>query len=301
MYMTKTVSTQRRLMRFMAEDKGTLYLCATPIGNLGDLSQRCLEILQEVDIIAAEDTRRTLQLLNHFGITKPLTSYHEHNKKTKGEYIVKLLLEGKNVAQVSDAGTPAISDPGEDLVRLCIENDINVTSVPGPVAGITALILSGLPTGRYAFEGFLSVNKRNRYEHLEKIKNDTHTLIFYEAPHKLRTTLEDMKNFLGENRRIAIARELTKLHEEIIRTTLSGAIDFYSEKSPRGEYVLVVEGARESELTEEKSLFWEKMSVIEHVEKYISEGMNQKEAIKAVATDRSVPKREIYNEYHKNN
>lgn len=287
-------------MKYMAEDKGTLYLCATPIGNLGDLSARCLEIFREVDIIAAEDTRRTLQLLNHFGITKALTSYHEHNKKTKGEYIVKLLLEGKNVAQVSDAGTPAISDPGEDLVKLCIENGINITSVPGPVAGITALILSGLPTGRYAFEGFLSVNKRNRFEHLEKIKNDTHTLIFYEAPHKLRSTLEDMKKTFGENRRIAIARELTKLHEEIIRTTLGGATQYYEEKTPRGEYVLVVEGADETAQAEKEEVFWENMSVIEHVDKYISEGMTQKDAIKMAATDRLVPKREIYNEYHKN-
>ena len=178
-------------MRYMADENGILYLCATPIGNLGDVSERCLEILKSVDLIAAEDTRRTLQLLNHFGITKALTSYHEHNKKAKGEYIVKLLKEGKNVAQVSDAGTPAISDPGEDLVRLCIENGITVTSVPGPVAGITALILSGLPTGRYAFEGFLSVNKRHRHEHLNAVKNDPRTLIFYEAPHKLKTTLSD--------------------------------------------------------------------------------------------------------------
>ena len=210
-------------MKFMADKKGTLYLCATPIGNLGDISSRCLEILENVDVIAAEDTRRTLQLLNHFGITKALTSYHEHNKKSKGEYIINLLLEGKNVAQVSDAGTPAISDPGEDLVRLAIENDIEVTSIPGPVAGINALILSGLPTSRYAFEGFLSTNKRNRYEHLKSVKKDTHTLIFYEAPHKLLSTLKDMKQYFGGERKIALARELTKLHEEILRTTLDGA------------------------------------------------------------------------------
>ncbi len=284
-------------MRFMADEKGTLYLCATPIGNLGDISSRCLEILNEADLIAAEDTRRTLQLLNHFGITKALTSYHEHNKKAKGEYIVKLLLEGKNVAQVSDAGTPAISDPGEDLVRLCIENDITVTSVPGPVAGITALILSGLSTNRYAFEGFLSVNKRHRREHLDSIKNDTHTLIFYEAPHKLKTTLADMESVFGGERKIALARELTKIHEEIIRTTISGAIEYYNETAPRGEYVLVVEGALKQEDTE---CFWTDMNVCEHVDKYISEGMTQKEAIKTAATDRGVPKRDVYNEYHKN-
>lgn len=281
----------------MAENKGTLYLCATPIGNLGDVSARCLEILESVDLIAAEDTRRTLQLLNHFGISKALTSYHEHNKKTKGEYIVSLLLKGKNVAQVSDAGTPAISDPGEDLVKLCVENDINVTSVPGPVAGITALILSGLPTGRYAFEGFLSTNKRNRQEHLESVKNDSHTLIFYEAPHKLTTTLKDMRNVFGGGRKIALARELTKIHEEIIRTDLDGAVELYEEKSPRGEYVLVIEGAQEGAETEE--CFWEEMTVIEHVNKYVNEGVPQKDAIKQVAVDRKVPKREVYNEYHK--
>lgn len=282
----------------MAEDKGTLYLCATPIGNLGDISERCLEILRSVDLVAAEDTRRTLQLLNHFDISKPLTSYHEHNKKTKGEYILRLLLEGKNIAQVSDAGTPAISDPGEDLVKLCIENDVTVTSVPGPVAGIQALILSGLSTRRYAFEGFLSVNKKNRYEHLNSVKNDTHTLIFYEAPHKLRSTLESMSAVFGGERRIALARELTKLHEEIIRTTIDGALEYYSERPPRGEYVIVVEGALEA-ADEEESPFWSDMSIADHVDKYISEGMSQKDAIKKAAADRNVPKREVYNEYHK--
>ncbi len=281
----------------MADNKGTLYLCATPIGNLGDISARCLEVLQSVDLIAAEDTRRTLQLLNHFGISKALTSYHEHNKKAKGEYIVSLLLEGKDVAQVSDAGTPAISDPGEDLVKLCIENNITVTSVPGPVAGITALILSGLSARRYAFEGFLSTNKRNRQEHLMSVKNDTHTLIFYEAPHKLLTTLRDMRDTFGGERKIALARELTKLHEEIIRTDIDGAIAYYEEKSPRGEYVLIIEGANET--VEPEECFWENLTVIEHVDKYIGDGMAQKDAIKQTAVDRGVPKREIYNEYHK--
>lgn len=288
--------TQRRLMKFMADEKGILYLCATPIGNLGDISNRCLEILESVDVIAAEDTRHTLQLLNHFGISKALTSYHEHNKKSKGEYIINLLLEGKNVAQVSDAGTPAISDPGEDLVRLAIENGIEVTSIPGPVAGINALILSGLSASRYAFEGFLSTNKRNRYEHLESIRKDTHTLIFYEAPHKLLTTLNDMKEYLGGDRKIALARELTKIHEEIIRTTIDGALEYYTEKSPRGEYVLVVEGASDTEDNEES--FWIDLTVKEHVDKYISDGMTQKDAIKAVAVDRNLPKRDIYSEYH---
>ena len=282
----------------MEDEKGTLYLCATPIGNLGDVSARCLEVLEDVDMIAAEDTRRTLQLLNHFGITKALTSYHEHNKKVKGEYIVKLLLEGKKVAQVSDAGTPAISDPGEDLVKLCIENGITVTSIPGPVAGINALILSGLSAKRYAFEGFLSVNKRHRREHLEGIKDDPHTLIFYEAPHKLKATLEDMKKAFGGDRKIALARELTKVHEEIIRTTIDGAIDIYSETAPRGEYVLVIEGAQDTGNEQEPS-FWQDMSIKEHVEKYISDGLSQKDAIKAAASDRGVAKRDIYNDYHK--
>lgn len=277
---------------------GTLYLCATPIGNLGDISARCLEIFNTVDLIAAEDTRRTVQLLNHFGISKPLTSYHEHNKREKGEYIIKLLKQGKNIAQVSDAGTPAISDPGEDLVRLCIENDISVTSVPGPVAGINALILSGLPTRRYAFEGFLSVNKRHRREHLDSVKNDTHTLIFYEAPHKLKYTLADMLAVFGGKRKIALVRELTKLHEEVIRCTLEEAQSLYEEKSPRGEYVIVIEGAPE-DTAKAKENTWDDISITAHVEKYISEGMTSKEAIKQAAKDRGLAKRDVYNEYHK--
>lgn len=278
---------------------GTLYLVATPIGNLGDISPRAIEVLNTVDLIAAEDTRRTLQLLNHFDISKPLTSYHEHNKKTKGEYIISLLKEGKNIAQVSDAGTPAISDPGEDLVKLCIENDITITSVPGPVAGINALILSGMNTRRFAFEGFLSVNKRHRREHLGSVKNDTHTLIFYEAPHKLKTTLADMKEFFGGDRKIALVRELTKMHEEVIRTDLDGAVAKYEEESPRGEYVLVIEGASEK-TTEEEEAWWNDLSVEQHVDKYINDGMSSKEAIKQTAADRGVPKREVYNTYHKN-
>ena len=275
---------------------GTLYLCATPIGNLGDISARCLEVLENADLIAAEDTRRTVQLLNHFGISKPLTSYHEHNKREKGEYIISLLKDGKNVAQVSDAGTPAISDPGEDLVKLCIENDITVTSIPGPVAGINALILSGLPTRRFSFEGFLSVNKRHRSEHLNSLKNDAHTLIFYEAPHKLKTTLADMASVFGGERRIALVRELTKLHEEIIRTTLDGAMSLYSEKSPRGEYVLILEGA--SETADETDEWWTSLSVAEQVEKNIIDGLSSNDAIKKTAANRNIPKRDVYSEYH---
>lgn len=276
---------------------GKLYLCATPIGNLGDVSARCLEVFNEVDLIAAEDTRRTLQLLNHFEITKPLTSYHEHNKNEKGGYIISLLKDGKNVALVSDAGTPAISDPGEDLVKLCADNDIDVTSIPGPVAGINALILSGLNTRRFAFEGFLSVNKRHRKEHLESVRNDTHTLIFYEAPHKLKNTISDMQKTFGGNRKIALVRELTKIHEEVKRCTLDEAVSFYEENNPRGEYVIVVEGA--SEVVEETENEWDNLSVKEHVDKYIAEGLSSKDAVKKAATDRHVPKRDIYNEYHK--
>jgi len=276
---------------------GTLYLVATPIGNLGDISARALEILESVDLIAAEDTRRTLQLLNHFNIAKPLTSYHEHNKRSKGEYLIGLLKEGKDIAQVSDAGTPAISDPGEDLVKLCIENDITVTSVPGPVAGINALILSGFDTTRFAFEGFLSVNKRHRRERLDEVRDDRRTLIFYEAPHKLRATLADMAEAFGGNRRIALVRELTKLHEEVIRTDLDGAKARYEEAPPRGEYVLVIEGAKET--AEDETAWWSEMSVTEHVDAYIERGMASKDAIKQAAADRGAPKREIYNEYHK--
>ncbi len=276
---------------------GTLYLCATPIGNLGDISARFIKTFESVELIAAEDTRQTLKILNHLNLTKPLTSYHEHNKREKGEYIISVLKEGKDVALVSDAGTPAISDPGEDLVKLCIENEIDVTSIPGPVAGINALILSGLPTRRFAFEGFLSVNKRHRKEHLLSVKNDTHTLIFYEAPHKLKTTLSDMYDFLGD-RKIAIVRELTKIHEEVIRTTLGEAQRLYEEKSPRGEYVLVIEGASEAE-EENEEKWWEEFSVTEHVDFYINEkGMTSKEAVKQAADDRGLKKRDVYNEYH---
>ena len=273
---------------------GTLYLCATPIGNLGDISARCLDILKTVDIVACEDTRRTLQLLTHFGIKNQLTSYHEHNKAEKGKIILEMLKSGKNAALVSDAGTPAISDPGEDLVKLCIENGVTVTSVPGCVAGINALILSGLTTRRFAFEGFLSVNKRHRTEHLKSLVNDTHTLIFYEAPHKLTRTLSDMLEILG-NRNIALVRELTKIHEEVIHTDLEKAQSLYLESSPKGEFVIIIEGAKEVK-TEN---FWDDLTVLEHIERYIENGDDAKDAIKKVAKDRDLPRREVYNIFHK--
>ena len=277
---------------------GTLYLCATPIGNLSDVSVRCLEILNEADLIACEDTRRTLGLLNHFDIHKPLTSYHEHNKKEKGGYITGLLKEGKNIVLVSDAGTPAISDPGEDLVCLCIEEGINVTSIPGPVAAINALILSGLPTKRFAFEGFLSVNNRHRKEHLANVKNDTRTLIVYEAPHKLKSTLSDMASAFGEDRRIALARELTKVHEEILRMTIGEAVSYYSENNPRGEYVLIIEGATVKGNSAEDE-WWQGLEIDEHIDRYIEQGIDKKEAIKLCAKDRNMQKREVYNIYNK--
>ncbi len=275
---------------------GKLYLCATPIGNLGDITYRCVETFKSVDMIAAEDTRHTLGLLNHLNIEKPMTSYFEHNRREKGEYLISEMKNGKNIALVSDAGTPAISDPGEDLVKLCAENGIEVVPIPGAVAGINALIASGLPTGRFTFEGFLTVNKRGRSEMLESLKNEERTMIFYEAPHKLLSTLKDMQKAFGE-RKIALCRELTKLHEEFFRTTLSAAIAFYEENPPRGEFVLVVEGKSHEEIMEENAREWEKMSVCEHVEMYIARGMAEKEALKQTAQDRGVSKRDIYSEY----
>ena len=270
---------------------GVLYLVATPIGNLSDISERALKTLSEVDFVAAEDTRNTGTLLAYFGISKPMVSYFEHNKRERGEVILARLLAGESCALVTDAGTPAISDPGEDLVVLCAENGVTVTSVPGCSAVVNALALSALPTGRFAFEGFLSTNKNERSERLNEIKNDTRTTIFYEAPHKLQKTLEDLYGAFGD-RRISLCRELTKLNEEIIRTTLSGAIEYYTANAPRGEYVLVVEGASKDELVSDA--FWHDMTVEEHVSYYISREMKKMDAIKAVAKDRGVAKSEIY-------
>ena len=222
---------------------GTLYLVATPIGNLGDLSPRAVETLEAVDFIAAEDTRVSVKLLNHFSIKKPLVSYHEHNHVTAGQAILARLLAGESCALVTDAGTPAISDPGEDLVRLCAENGVEVLSIPGCCAAVNALAVSGLPTGRFTFEGFLTVNKKSRRERLDSLKTEERTMIFHEAPHKLRTTLEDLCAAFGPERRVALCRELTKLHAETIRTTLEQAVEFYTENAPKGEYVLVVAGA----------------------------------------------------------
>lgn len=269
---------------------GILYLCATPIGNLSDMSERLIRTLSEVDIIAAEDTRHTVKLLNHLGIKKPQISYYEHNRYENGVKIINMLKEGKNVALVSDAGTPAISDPGEVLVSQCAEEDIRVVPIPGPVAAVNALIVSALPTGRFSFEGFLPMNKRGRAERLEEIKTDKKTLVFYEAPHKLRRTLADLLSYLG-NRRISLCRELTKIHEEIIRTTLENAQSLYSDDNPpKGEFVLVVAPPDENEKTD----FWCGWEIAEHVEYYKKQGVSEKDAMKQVAKDRDVPKRDIY-------
>ncbi|MBQ7337724.1 MAG: 16S rRNA (cytidine(1402)-2'-O)-methyltransferase [Clostridia bacterium] len=271
---------------------GTLYLVATPIGNLDDLSLRAIKVLSGVDFIAAEDTRNSLKLLTYLGIQKPMVSYYEHNKRERGEEIVARLQKGESCALITDAGTPAISDPGEDLVVLCGERGIPVTGVPGCCAAVDALTLSGLPTGRFCFEGFLSVNKAERREHLAALRGESRTIILHEAPHKLRTTLSDLCQTFGETRRITLCRELTKRNEEVFRTTLGGAVACYAVKEPRGEYVLVIEGA--SMIAEGTNTFWDGMSVREHVEYYMAQGMRKNDAIKAAAHDRGVAKNEVY-------
>ena len=271
---------------------GTLYLVATPVGNLADLSARAVKVLSEVDFIAAEDTRNSMRLLSYLGIQKPMVSYFEHNKRTHGELICSKLLAGESCALITDAGTPAISDPGEDIVALCAEQSIPVTSIPGACAAILALTLSALPTGRFCFEGFLSADKKERRARLERLKGDDRTLIFHEAPHKLKATLADMCEIFGAERKISLCRELTKLNEDIHRTTLGGAVAHYEENSPRGEYVLVIEGA-DGETSDGKNDLCS-LSIEEHVEHYVSLGMSQKDAIKTAARDRGVPKNEVY-------
>ena len=267
---------------------GTLYLVGTPIGNLGDFSPRAIEIFKTVDFIAAEDTRVTMKLLNHFVIKKPLVSYYEHNRAESGEKIVARILMGENCALVSDAGMPAISDPGEDLVKQCAEHGIEVIVVPGPSAVVSALALSGLPTGRFTFEGFLSTAKKSRFEHLSDVKTEKRTMVFYEAPHKLLPTLRDILSVFGD-RRIAICRELTKLHEETIRTTLSAAVEMYTANPPRGEFVLVIEGAQEQEAPE---LTFE--DAMTKLQKYREGGMTLKAASKICAEETGFSKNALY-------
>ena len=269
---------------------GTLYVVATPIGNLSDISERALKVLSEVDIVAAEDTRNTLRMLTHFGISATLVSYHEHNKKEKGEEIVSRLLSGESCALVTDAGTPAISDPGEDLVALCAERNIPVTSIPGACAMITALTLSGLPTRRFVFEGFLPVQKKERRERLAALEREERTFILHEAPHKLRTTLDDLMKTFGEDRRIALCRELTKLNEEVMRTTLAQAVAYYTQHEPRGEYVLVIEGGTSLEFSHDEM----SVSPEEKVAYYIESGMSKKDAIKTAAKECGISRNELY-------
>lgn len=274
---------------------GILYLVATPIGNLGDMSERALETLSQVDVIAAEDTRNSLHLLTHFGIKTPMTSYHEYNKVDKAYTLINKLKEGQDIALITDAGTPGISDPGEVLVQMCVEEGIVVTSLPGPVACINALILSGLPTRRFCFEAFFPQDKRERAEIFEELKNETRTIIFYEAPHHLKKTLREVYEALG-NRKIAVCRELTKKFETILHLTLSEAVEFYENEEPRGEYVLVMEGRSRSEMILEKQKSFEEMSLEEHMDMYVLKGVDKKEAMKLVAKDRGISKRDVYNE-----
>ena len=268
---------------------GMLYLVPTPIGNLGDISERCRRTLEEADFIAAEDTRVSLKLLNYLGIKKSLVSYYEHNKAFKGNVILDRILAGETCALVSDAGSPAISDPGEDLVRLCAEHGVTVTAIPGPCAVITALSISGLPTGRFCFEGFLSTAKKSRKEHLASLQGETRTMIFYEAPHKLVSTLEDLAEAFGSDRKISLCRELTKLHEEVVRTTLGEAIEKYTANAPKGEFVLVVDGAapveKEVPTAEDAG---------EMVKRLMGEGLSRKDAIKQTAKALDLPKNVVY-------
>ena len=273
--------------------QGKLYLCATPIGNLEDITFRVLRTLKEVDLIAAEDTRHSIQLLNYFEIKTPMTSYHEYNKIEKAHYLVKQMQEGKTIALVTDAGTPAISDPGEELVRQCYQAGIEVTSLPGPVACITALTLSGLSTRRFAFEAFLPAEKKERKRILEELQKETRTILIYEAPHHLVKTITELKEALGE-RKVTLCKELTKKYEAAWQTTFSASLEYFEKEAPRGEYVLVIEGRNPDELQKEKQQEWQQMSVEEHVTYYEKQGIEHKEAMRLAAKDRGISKREIY-------
>ena len=273
---------------------GTLYLCATPIGNLQDMTPRVIETLQNVDVIAAEDTRNSIRLLNHFDIHTPMTSYHEYNKVEKAKQLVGQLQAGQNIALITDAGTPAISDPGEVLVQMCHEANVSVTSLPGPAACITALTLSGLSTRRFCFEGFLPADKKERKAVLEDLKIESRTMILYEAPHHLKGTLKELYDALG-NRRITLCRELTKKFETIFPTTLEEALDYYESNEPRGEYVLVLEGKSHQQKSEERQALASEIPIEEHMKMYEDKGIDRKEAMKLVAKDRGISKRDVYN------
>ena len=273
---------------------GILYLCATPIGNLGDMTPRVVETLRSVDLIAAEDTRNSLKLMTHFEIHTPMTSYHEYNKVEKAYTLIAKLQEGQNIALITDAGTPAISDPGEVLVRMCLEAGIRVTSLPGAAACITALTMSGLSTRRFCFEGFLPPDKKERALVLDGLANETRTIIIYEAPHHLVKTLEELESVLGSDRKLTICRELTKRYEEKMQTTLSDSLRYYEQNEPRGEYVLVLQGKSFEEIAEEEKKNWESMTLEEHMQVYESQGIARKEAMKLVAKDRGISKRDVY-------
>ena len=272
---------------------GTLYLCATPIGNLEDMTLRCIRVLKEVDLIAAEDTRNSIKLLNHFEIKTPMTSYHEYNKIEKGHRLAERLQSGEDIALITDAGTPGISDPGEELVRMCQEAGITVTALPGAVACSTALTISGLATRRFAFEAFLPTDKKERQAILEELKGETRTMILYEAPHRLTRTLKVLYEALG-NRRLSVCRELTKKHETVFATTIEDALDYYESQEPKGECVMVIEGKSREEIRAEEKAQWEEMDIEAHMEYYLERGMGKKEAMKQVAKDRGVSKRDIY-------
>ena len=274
--------------------QGKLYLCATPIGNLEDITYRVLRTLKEVDLIAAEDTRNSIRLLNHFEIKTPMTSYHEYNKIDKAYQLVAKMREGKTIALITDAGTPGISDPGEDIVRICYEEGIPVTSLPGAAACITALTMSGLPTRRFVFEAFLPKDKKEHQAVLEELKTETRTIIIYEAPHHLVRTLQELSDTLGGDRRLTICRELTKRHEEKLQMTLADSLSYYEVNEPRGEYVLIIAGRSREEMKKEEQAGWEALSLEEHMAHYESQGIDRKEAMKRVAKDRGVSKRDIY-------
>ncbi|MBQ9314708.1 MAG: 16S rRNA (cytidine(1402)-2'-O)-methyltransferase [Clostridia bacterium] len=268
-------------------EKGKLYLVATPIGNLGDITLRALETLKSVDMILAEDTRKTIKLLNHFEISKPMISFYRHNEGTKIAGVIDMLKEGKNIALVSDAGTPAISDPGEDLVREAIKENLEIIPIPGAVAFIQGLIVSGFDTTRFVFEGFLPMNKANRREHLKSLENEERTMIFYEAPHKLKRTLKDLSDNFGENRKVVLAREITKIHEEHLRMSLKEAIDYYEDMDIKGEFVVLVEGSSKKEVIITDT-------VEELMKKYLQEGLSEKDAMKKVAKDKGMTKSQVY-------
>ena len=270
-----------------------LYICGTPIGNLEDMTYRVVRVLSEVDLIAAEDTRQSVKLLNHFDIKTPLTSYYEHNKDVKGPQLIKLLQEGKDIALVTDAGMPGISDPGEDLIKLCYENNVPVTVVPGPTAVVTALVLSGLNSRSYIFEGFLPRNKKQRAEVLERLVDESRTTVFYEAPNQLVDTLDSIYKTVGD-RNIAVARELTKKHETVNRGAVGEVLEYFKENEPKGEFVLVLEGKDKEKIKEDKIASFEEMTIEEHFNMYIEQGMSEKDAMKQVAKDRGIGKRDVY-------